>query len=420
MELRLTDQNGDASTIASAITVATEVEELVIKTATVIDGVHQAVVDLLKKDNKLTTLTVFSEETLSEDGAGLAEELLRGLKDSPALKRIVFQNYFSCTQCVVAIGLALQSGSSIESVDLGAALNRSSLPGFSRVLSTSTVLKRLKLSTVDDEDGRSAWVLRTLMENKTLEALTLYDVPMNDTHFVDFAHLITTNSTLRELRVSSFKLNDMPAARAFSLALAHNTTLRGLGLSLDITDPDVCAMVAAGVSANTRLRDLSMVFKGAKNPAGAITAIMNNRSLVTLKLGFDSMKTSEAVAVACGIRTNRSLRALKIVRAWVYFDKFQHMYEALEVNQHIEAFEVDDICAGWKASVLVLTKRNAHRRRMRLFRGVARAIWLLKAAHSATLRPGGPGFKRAKVSFEESAAAQVAAKPRGALVIRGT
>lgn len=53
----------------------------------------------------------------------------------------------------------------------------------------------------------------------------------------------------------------------------------------------------------------------------------------------------------------------------------------------------------------ILKKYKSVRLR-RQFAGVARSVWLLLAAHHATLKPGGPTFQRAKASFEAAATQQ--------------
>lgn len=231
------------------------------------------------------------------------------------------------------------------------------------------------------QDSSLAVLLAAVKENKRIRTfqfkLKAYKFIYLGNHF---SKLLLDNKTLQELCITVDTLAAMDA-RHICEALLHNGGLHTLAI-------------------NAR-HSIRFQFP-AGYPSPSFGPHLRHLYLDTCFIDASCTNT-----LARMVRNSKSLRAISIRPPFLDRASAIDLIEAATEHGSLESATLTwtNKLVSMRPALRASTAFNRRRHRHQRFVGVARSIWLLLAAWKDTLRPGGPAFKRAKISFEAGAAA---------------
>lgn len=230
--------------------------------------------------------------------------------------------------------------------------------------------------------------------------------PMGREYICSLTESLAENRTLRVLRLDC---NNLSEARDLFESLRGNTTLKELHIhGCDARADDITPMLQA--NRGLRVLNLSCNRFSAEEYAKFADVLAHHPLLQHISMpshgdNRHSPRSYKSVSqtLARIVRQSRTLRTIDTSSVRPGDEEAHELMAAIRSNPVIEDFCVD---VHWRLYMGTHMRQNHSRRLRRQVRGVLRAAWLLLAARKATLEPGGPAFKRARISFEAAAEAQ--------------
>ena len=210
--------------------------------------------------------------------------------------------------------------------------------------STATAWLHMVLKGSSIRESGAHYIAEALRKSSFVHKLTIGSFrgpPIKEGGLKSIAEALLTNCSLVELYLESCSVeiteNSGPVLRQM---LQTNTTLRVLNLSWNggLSDTGVY-FIAEGLKLNTSLKELRLGWcgisaEGAKHISGTLVA---NASLEVLDLGDNELGDSGIGQLSIGLKQNSSLKELYIQGCGMTDRGLELLFDALSVNQVLEA-----------------------------------------------------------------------------------
>ena len=293
----------------------TTLTELTLKYERIEEDSIKAIASVLKRNTKLTKLSLIHDFYGIVDGSGSARVIAEALKENTTLTKLELNSYYIDSDGAQAIAEILK-----ENITL-----------------TELVL----VCNGIDADGAEV-ITGALKENNTLLKLCLLSNQLNSNSAQAIAEALKENVRLTELALEGNDLGDK-GAQVIAAALKGNNTLTKLNLMANFISIDGAKAIAAALKVNTTLTELDLSHNRiCRNGIQAIAvALKENATLTMLGLEGNNIGTIGAKDIAGALKENATLTKLGLQRCKIGDDGARAILGALKENTSLSMLNLD-------------------------------------------------------------------------------